>query len=111
MAKGLVSRQYLEEIAEAIRLKRGTTEGTDTEVVLSVFAASVEQLDENTAVVEITDARGTTRASIKPNVAAYMFTRDEIIEMTPFDEGMDEGYYESQVMTEEDIISLTPYDI
>lgn len=65
MAKGLVSWEYLHDIAEAIRKKYGISEGTDTEVVLSMFSARVIQVDENTATIEIEDADGVTRATIR----------------------------------------------
>lgn len=94
MAKGLVSREYLEEIANAIRLKRGTSEGTDTEVILSLFAASVEQTDRNTATIEVTDASGTTRASIQPIVRDNYMTYDDIVTLTPYGDIPADYYHE-----------------
>ena len=84
MTKALISREYVSDIAEAIRLKRGTSDGTDTDVVLSVFGASVEQYDENTAMIEITDANGTTRALVRPSVEGNFIPYDMIEELTPY---------------------------
>ncbi len=91
MAKVLLTEEYLTDIADAIRAKNNEVEGTDEEVVLSVFAADVERVDDG-AVISIADSRGVTKAKLLDGAKgdAYELTHEDKAEIAETVKASDE---------------------